>query len=143
MADSLTVASAVETLVDLDLVDLDADGPWPGEPDRADAYEPDWTQVHPETRSAECVGRHAYEFACEPWSAVFDEIRRQGSGGFTVPPPARYRRAGLVYAHPLLRSGYGDLHSGIGNLNGLYPWAWRTAVAVTHSLIEVSTASEF
>jgi len=74
MADSLTVASAVETLVDLDLVDLDADGPWPGEPDRADAYEPDWTQVHPETRSAECVGRHAYEFACEPWSAVIDAL---------------------------------------------------------------------
>jgi hypothetical protein len=47
VTDSLTVASVVETLIDLDLVDLDANGPWPGEPDDADAYEPDWTHVHP------------------------------------------------------------------------------------------------
>lgn len=42
MADSLTIADVVNTLVDLDLVDLDGEGPWPGEPDDADAYEPDW-----------------------------------------------------------------------------------------------------
>ena len=83
VAESLTVAQVVETLVDLDLVDLDADGPWPGEPDDADAYEPDWTQVHPTQPDRPHVATDIPE---DRWSA-FDEVSRRASGGFKVPPP--------------------------------------------------------
>jgi hypothetical protein len=67
VADSLTVAGVVETLIDLDLVDLDADGPWPGEPEGTDAYEPDWTQVHPTQPDRSGVATDM-----PPWVVVLD-----------------------------------------------------------------------
>jgi predicted RNA binding protein YcfA (HicA-like mRNA interferase family) len=89
VAESLTVASVVETLVDLDLVDLDADGPWPwpGEPDEADAYEPDWSQVHPRSdRPTTAAALPPEDMPLNPWS-VFDEVRQRAKGGFKEPPP--------------------------------------------------------
>lgn len=41
MAEALSVSGVVETLVDMDLVDLNESGPWPGEPEDVDVYEPD------------------------------------------------------------------------------------------------------
>ncbi|ORV08560.1 type II toxin-antitoxin system HicA family toxin [Mycolicibacterium fallax] len=66
----------------MDLVDLDSNGPWPGDPEDADIYEPDWSQIHPNDRMADTsldspIGR----------SAVIDEVRKRASGGFVVPPP--------------------------------------------------------
>jgi hypothetical protein len=69
------------------MVDLVADGPWPGEPDDADAYEPDWTQVHPTQRDWPSVATDMpTDMPLNPWS-VFDEVRRRASAGFLVPPP--------------------------------------------------------
>ncbi|MCV6999871.1 type II toxin-antitoxin system HicA family toxin [Mycolicibacterium alvei] len=82
MADPLWLPEVVDTLVDMDLVDLDSVGPWPGDPEDADIYEPDWTQIHPNDRMADSplddlpIGQ----------SAVIDEVRKRASGGFLVPP---------------------------------------------------------
>ncbi|OBK38186.1 hypothetical protein A5658_26620 [Mycobacterium sp. 1245111.1] len=81
MRDSLTPAAVLETLVELDLVDLNAGGPWPGEPDNADVYDPDWRQVHP-TQS---------DFASAPLDmpddtgAFYEEVRRRANAGFKPP----------------------------------------------------------
>jgi predicted RNA binding protein YcfA (HicA-like mRNA interferase family) len=83
VADSLTLTNVVDTLVDLDLVDLDGDGPWPGEPDDADAYEPDWDQVHPSER--EDTGMPT-DMPDTDWSVV-DVVSARASGGFKLPPP--------------------------------------------------------
>lgn len=82
MADPLWLPEVVDTLVDMDLVDLDSNGPWPGDPEDADIYEPDWSQIHPNDRMADApldtaIGQ----------SVVIDEVRKRASGGFVVPPP--------------------------------------------------------
>jgi hypothetical protein len=41
VAESPSLANVVDILVGMDLVDLNAGGPWPGEPDDADICEPD------------------------------------------------------------------------------------------------------
>jgi len=82
MVESLSPARVVDTLVDMDLVDLNGDGPWPGEPDDADIYEPDWTQIHPERTPESWTDR-----ALNPWAAAVEEVRRSSKKGFLVPPP--------------------------------------------------------
>lgn len=72
----------VDTLVDMDLVDLNGDGPWPGEPDGADVYEPDWTQIHPERASDMWT-----DSALNPWDAAVGEVRQRSKKGFPIPPP--------------------------------------------------------
>lgn len=87
MAESLTLAGVVETLVDLDLVDLFADGPWPPEPHNVDVYEPDWTQVHPtqpDDRPTVATGM-PIDTDESPWS-VFDEVKQRAGEKFMPPP---------------------------------------------------------
>ena len=73
MADPLWLPEVVDTLVDMDLVDLDSVGPWPGDPEDADIYEPDWTQIHPNDRMADApLDSPAGQ------SAVIDEVRKRG-----------------------------------------------------------------
>jgi predicted RNA binding protein YcfA (HicA-like mRNA interferase family) len=69
--------------LELDVVDLDGEGPWPGEPDDADVYEPDWSQVHPKQSDATDLPMDMPSMA----SAVFNEVRERARGGFKVPPP--------------------------------------------------------
>jgi predicted RNA binding protein YcfA (HicA-like mRNA interferase family) len=83
VAESLTLTKIVDTLVDLDVVDLDGVGPWPGEPDDADVYEPDWAQVHPNQSDATDMPMNMSRID----SALFNEVRTRASGGFNVPPP--------------------------------------------------------
>ncbi len=66
----------------MDLVDLDSDGPWPGDPDDSDVYEPDWSQIHPNDRDTDAP----LDTTMGP-SPVIDEVRKRASGGFIVPPP--------------------------------------------------------
>ncbi len=82
MADALSIAAVVETLVEMDLVDLNGTGPWPGEPEGVDVHEPDWSQIHP-TQSD-------FEDAPSNWvgnsQSVYDEVRRRADSGFLEPP---------------------------------------------------------
>ncbi|PJE00109.1 MAG: hypothetical protein CK428_32820 [Mycobacterium sp.] len=66
----------------MDLVDLDSDGPWPGDPEYADAYEPDWTQIHPDGGNFDA----ALDSVVGP-SSVIDEVHQRAASGFLVPPP--------------------------------------------------------
>jgi predicted RNA binding protein YcfA (HicA-like mRNA interferase family) len=83
VTESLSLSKVVDTLVELDVVDLDREGPWPGEPDDADAYEPDWSQVHPKQSDTTDMPMDMPSVG----SAVFNEIRQRANGGFKVPPP--------------------------------------------------------
>jgi predicted RNA binding protein YcfA (HicA-like mRNA interferase family) len=82
VTEALSLPEVVDTLVEMDLVDLDGNGPWPGEPDDSDVYEPDWTQIHPKDSD---MG------ASLDWAPgrpnVYDEIQKRATGGFLVPPP--------------------------------------------------------
>ena len=82
MIESLTAAAVLETLIELDLVELDANGPWPGEPDGADVYEPDWSQVHPTQPDFSSVPVDMPEGV----ESVLGEVRRRAGAGFKVPP---------------------------------------------------------
>lgn len=82
MADPLSLHEVVDTLVEMDLVDLSSDGPWPGDPDDADAYEPDWTQIHPKDSDLGAP----LDWAPKRPNA-YDEIQQRASSGFLVPPP--------------------------------------------------------
>jgi hypothetical protein len=84
-AEALAVANVVETLIDLDLVDLEAEGPWRAEPEGADAYEPDWNQVHLSQADLASVATDMPE---NP-GPIFDEVRRRASGGFKLKEIAR------------------------------------------------------
>ncbi|MDR3661312.1 MAG: hypothetical protein P4L86_13140, partial [Mycobacterium sp.] len=66
----------------MDLVDLDSDGPWPGDPEDSDVYEPDWSQVHPSDRATD-----APLDSRDAPSSVLDEVHKRANGGFVVPPP--------------------------------------------------------
>ncbi len=66
----------------MDLVDLDGDGPWPGDPDDSDAYEPEWTQIHPKESD---MGASLDRVPGRP--DAYDEILERATGGFLVPPP--------------------------------------------------------
>ena len=81
MTDALSLPEVVDTLVGMDLVDLDGDGPWPGEPDDYDVYDPDWTQVHPTDSN---IGLPSEWVPEQP--TVYDEIQERANGGFLVPP---------------------------------------------------------
>ena len=83
VAQQLTLSRVVDTLVTLDLVDLTAKGPWPGEPDDADVYEPDWSQVHPNESEATEASMDMPSIS----AAAFDEVLARASGGFKEPPP--------------------------------------------------------
>lgn len=82
MADPLSLHEVADTLVEMDLVDLNSDGPWPGDPDDADAYEPDWTQIHPKDSD---LGASLDRAPGRP--NAYDEIQQRASSGFLVPPP--------------------------------------------------------
>ena len=86
MSEGLNVAAVVDKLVDLDLVDLYATGPWPGEPEGLDIYEPDWTQIHP-TQPAMSTMFDMPQGILENPRSVFDEVRKRASAGFLEPPP--------------------------------------------------------
>ncbi|MCA4727105.1 hypothetical protein [Mycolicibacterium fortuitum] len=82
MADALSLPQVVDTLVEMDLVDLDNSGPWPGDPEDSDVYEPDWTQIHPADSDMGLPLDRGHGL-----STVSAEIQRRASAGFTVPPP--------------------------------------------------------
>lgn len=82
MADPLSLPEVVDTLVEMDLVDLDSTGPWPGEPEDSDVYEPDWSQIHPSERENDVP----LDARIGP-SAVIGEVSKRANGGFVVPPP--------------------------------------------------------
>lgn len=82
MADPLSLHEVVDTLVEMDLVDLNSDGPWPGDPDDSDAYEPDWTEIHPKDSD---LGASLDRAPGRP--NAYDEIQQRASSGFLVPPP--------------------------------------------------------
>jgi hypothetical protein len=103
VADPLSLPEVVDTLVDMDLVDLDSDGPWPGDPEGSDVYEPDWTQIRPDDRVADAT----LDSVTRP-STVIDEVRKRATGGFMVPPPDV-----LDALAWLLRLRLGHLHSRI------------------------------
>lgn len=88
---SLTTESAVSTLDDLGLLDLEKSGPWRGEPDVDEdvVHEIDWTAVD----SREEVPTEQFDFdsvdatARGGWGALDEELRRVASRGQRVPPP--------------------------------------------------------
>lgn len=83
MADALSLPEVVDTLVEIDLVDLDNSGPWPGDPKDSDVYEPDWTHIHP----ADSDMGFPLDRGRGRGPTVSAEIQRRASAGFTVPPP--------------------------------------------------------
>ena len=101
VADPLFLAEVVETLVDMDLVDLESDGPWPGDPEDSDTYEPDWNQIHPADRDTGAP----LQPSTEP-SSVIDEVRKRANGGFLVPPPDVLDT--LAWYTPIHRFGLGS-----------------------------------
>lgn len=82
MADPLLLPEVVDTLVEMDLIDLDSDGPWPGDPEDSDVFEPDWSQIHPSDQASSAPLDSRVESA-----AVVDEVGKRANGGFVVPPP--------------------------------------------------------
>lgn len=82
MAEALSVSGVVETLVDMDLVDLNESGPWPGEPEDVDVYEPDWSQIHPRQSDFQNLPSSPVGSS----QSVFDEVRHKASVGFLQPP---------------------------------------------------------
>lgn len=66
----------------MDLVDLDSDGPWPGDPEHSDVYEPDWAQIQP----AGVDFDPPLSSVIDP-SEVIEEVHQRVRGGFLVPPP--------------------------------------------------------
>ena len=82
MAEALSVAAVVETLVEMDLVDLNATGPWPGEPEGVDVYEPDWSQIHPTQDDLQDMPSYRVETS----QSVYDVVRQRASSGFLEPP---------------------------------------------------------
>lgn len=101
MADPLSLAEVVDTLVDMDLVALESDGPWPGDPEDSDMYEPDWSQIHPAERETDApLGR-----SIEP-SSLIDEVRKRAGGGFLVPPSDVLDA--LAWYTPIHRFGLGS-----------------------------------
>ena len=101
MTDPLSPAEVVDTLVDMDLVDLESDGPWPGDPDDSDAYEPDWSQIHPAGLETDAPLGHSIE----P-SSISDEARKRAGGGFLIPPPDVLDA--LAWYTPIHRFGLGS-----------------------------------
>lgn len=82
MADALSVAAVVETLVEMDLVDLNGTGHWPGEPDGADIYEPDWSQIHPAQSDMQDMPTNPGHAS----QSLYEGLRRRASAGFLEPP---------------------------------------------------------
>jgi len=81
VADPLSLSEVVDTLVDLGLVDLDGNGPWPGDPGDSDVYDPDWAEIHPPESTTDAP--------LDGWrnpSTVYDEIQKRAAGDFLVPP---------------------------------------------------------
>lgn len=96
--------------MEMDLVDLDSHGPWPGDPEDSDLYEPDWIQIHPKDSD---MG------ASLDWASATDRLRRiqeRATGGFLVPPPDVLDALCLVHTDPLFRPWLSDLHSGVSHL---------------------------
>lgn len=83
MTESLNIAEVVNTLVELDLVDLYGSGPWPGEPEESDVYETDWSQVLPTSPDIETT---QMESSVSPWTSTCEEIWKRSEAGFLVPP---------------------------------------------------------
>jgi len=74
------LASIVGTLIDMDLIDLDEPGPWPGEPEGYSVHAVDWSAVN---------GSSGLEDAVSPvgrGDILIDEIRERASQGFHAPP---------------------------------------------------------
>jgi predicted RNA binding protein YcfA (HicA-like mRNA interferase family) len=86
MSEALGVAAVVETLVDMDLVDLNGAGPWPGEPEGVGVYEPDWSQIHPAQPDMPTMDDMSLNPVANPRS-VFEEVRRRAGAEFLEPPP--------------------------------------------------------
>lgn len=86
----LSVGSVVDLLVDLDLVDFSAPGPWPGEPDATDQVcEVDWASVHGDASAPPYRG-DAEKLAnapADPWSRARDRVLGAADRGFQAPPP--------------------------------------------------------
>ena len=82
----LTSERVVSTLDDLDLLSLDADGPWPGEPDPEaySTYEVDWRRVDEGLDELQADDRF---LAPDGWGRVREELHRVGERGRKVPPP--------------------------------------------------------
>ena len=80
----LATPEVVDTLDALDLLDLGAPGPWPGEPDEEGAWPVDWPGVEESWRAhgtftKQPVGRN--------WGPARQDLLSRAGGSVHVPPP--------------------------------------------------------
>jgi hypothetical protein len=98
----LATPEVVETLDALDLLDLGAPGPWPGEPEGHSAWSIDWPRVE------ETLGKR-YDLSEAPvghdWDRVREDLLGRASRGVYVPPPDVFDA--LAWYLPIHNFGYG------------------------------------
>lgn len=81
----LNTVVVVSTLDDMDMLDLDGSGPWPGEPDPEveDAYPVSWGEVDAPLRD----GVVSEDDLPNQWGEAIDTVLTRASGGPNLPPP--------------------------------------------------------
>jgi hypothetical protein len=98
----LATPEVVETLDALDLLDLDAPGPWPGEPEGGSAWSIDWRRV--ERRDAD-LEKFSAEAGQRAWEPVREDLLSRSRRGVHVPPPDVFDA--LAWYLPIHHFGYG------------------------------------
>jgi predicted RNA binding protein YcfA (HicA-like mRNA interferase family) len=83
----LTTEQLTNTLDSMDLLDLEAPGPWDGDLDGHDVADIDWKQIlESDTRIDQRSDTNRADASNVTWERVAEEISRR-SGGFATPPP--------------------------------------------------------
>jgi hypothetical protein len=101
----LATPEVVETLDALDLLDLDAPGPWPGEPDGRDsAWSVDWRSVE-EPLDQEGYADAKLEPVGYDWGPVREDLVSRAGRSVHVPPPDLLDA--LAWYLPIHYHGYG------------------------------------
>lgn len=78
----LTTHEVVQVLDDLNLLDLDGEGPWTSDPHNEDAYEIDWTAANRDVDDELAVSTTAHA-----WDEVGEELRSRAGQGVRTPTP--------------------------------------------------------
>lgn len=86
---ALTDREVVGTLAEMDLLELDRDGPWPrpSEPSEDQVVEVDWDAVDRADPVEDHPGYNSESVAPDPWSRVRETVLAGAQGGPRVPPP--------------------------------------------------------